>query len=81
MLRIVDYHFSSRLIANLNLCLISFKITRALAILLEHRHKKFEINRTNVKGGCLSGIKVITHNSKSDLPLVICTVEWFNDYF
>ena len=30
---------------------------------------KFEINRTNVKGGCESGRKVVTHNSKSDLPL------------
>ena len=32
-------------------------------------HKKFEINRTKVKGGCQSGRKVVTHNSKSDLPL------------
>ena len=33
-------------------------------------HKKFEINRTNIKGGCLLGRKVVAHNSKSDLPLV-----------
>ena len=33
-------------------------------------HKKFEINRTKIKGGCQSGRKVVTHNSKSDLPLV-----------
>ena len=32
-------------------------------------HKKFEINRTKIKGSCLSGRKVVTHNSKSDLPL------------
>ena len=32
-------------------------------------HKKFEINRTKIKGGCQSGSKVVTHNSKSDLPL------------
>ena len=32
-------------------------------------HKKFEINRTNIKGGCQLGRKVVTHNSKSDLPL------------
>ena len=32
-------------------------------------HKKFEINRTKIKGGCQSGRKVETHNSKSDLPL------------
>ena len=40
-----------------------------LAILLEHMHKKFEINRTKLKGGCQSGRKVVTHNPKSDLPL------------
>ena len=33
-------------------------------------HKKFEINRKKIKGGCQSGRKVVTHNSKSDLPLV-----------
>ena len=32
-------------------------------------HKKFEINRTNIKGGYQSGRKVVTHNSKSDLLL------------
>ena len=32
-------------------------------------HKKFEINRTKIKGGCQLGRKVVTHNSKSDLPL------------
>ena len=32
-------------------------------------HKKFEINRTEIKGGCQSGRKVVTHNFKSDLPL------------
>ena len=32
--------------------------------------KKFEINRTKIKGGCQSGQKVVTHSSKSDLPLV-----------
>jgi len=33
-------------------------------------HKKFEINWTMTKGGCQSGRKVVTQNSKSDLPLV-----------
>ena len=33
-------------------------------------HKKFEINRKKIKGGCQSGRKVVTHNSKSYLPLV-----------
>ena len=32
-------------------------------------HKKFEINRTKIKGGCQSGRKVVPHNSKNDLPL------------
>ena len=32
-------------------------------------HKKFEINQIKIKGGCQSGKKVVTHNSKSDLPL------------
>ena len=67
-LRIMGYNFSSRLTATLNLCQIYFKITWALAILLEHMHKKFEINRTMIKGGCQSGRKVVTHNSKNDLP-------------
>ena len=64
------YHFSSRLTATLNLCLIYFKITLALAILLEHMRKKFEINRTKIKSGSQSGRKVVTHNSKSNLPLI-----------
>ena len=33
--------------------------------------KKFEINQKKVKVGCLSGRKVVIHNSKSDLPLAI----------
>ena len=32
-------------------------------------HKKFERNWTKIKGGCQSGRKVVTHDSKSDLPL------------
>ena len=63
--------FSSRLTATLNLCLIYFEITWALAILYEHMHKKFEINRTKIKGGSQLGRKVVTNNSKSDLPLVL----------
>ena len=34
-------------------------------------HKKFERIRTKIKGGCQSGRKVVTHNFKSDLPLVL----------
>ena len=33
-------------------------------------HKKFEINRTKIKAGSQSKRKVVTHNSKSDLPLI-----------
>ena len=38
-------------------------------MLLDHMHKKFEIKQTKIKGGCQSGTKVVTHDSKSDLPL------------
>ena len=41
-----------------------------LAILLEHMHKKFEINLTKIKGSCQSGRKVVPHDSKSDLLLI-----------
>ena len=33
----------------------------------------FEVNQTKIKGGCQSGRKAVTHNSKSDLPLVAHT--------
>ena len=45
-----------------------------LAIPLEHMHKMLEINRTKIKGGSQSGRKVVTHSSKSDLPLAIKTL-------
>ena len=32
--------------------------------------KKFKINQIKIKGGCQLRRKVVTHNSKSDLPLV-----------
>ena len=33
------------------------------------------MNQTKIKGGCLSGRKVVTHDAKSDLPLdVFCRV-------
>ena len=63
------FHFSSQLTVTLNFCLIYFKISGALAILIENMLKKFEINRTKTKGICQSGRKVVTHDSKSDLPL------------
>ena len=68
----MGYHFSSRLTATLNLCSIYFKITWALSTLLEHMHKKFEINWTKIKGSCQWGRKVVTHDFKSDLPLGLC---------
>ena len=33
-------------------------------------HKKFEINWTQIKGGCQSGRKVVPHDSESDLPIM-----------
>ena len=38
-------------------------------------HKKFEINRTKIKGGCQLGRKVVTHDSKSDMPLIQSTYD------
>ena len=40
---------------------------------LEHMHKKFEINRTKINDGCQSGRKVVPHDTKSDLPLAQLT--------
>ena len=37
--------------------------------LLEHMHKKIEINQTKIKGGCKLERKMVTYNSMSDLPL------------
>ena len=34
-------------------------------------HKKFKINWTKIKGSCQLGRKVVTHDSKSDLPLYL----------
>ena len=34
-------------------------------------HNKFDISWAKIKGGCQSGRKVVTHNAKSDLPLVL----------
>ena len=35
-------------------------------MLLEHMHKKFQINRTKIKGGCQLARKVVAYDSKSD---------------
>ena len=77
----MGYYFPSRLTATLNLCLIYFKITRVLATLLEHMHRKFEINRTKIKGGYLLGTKVVTHDSKCDLPLTLLTLQLAREVF
>ena len=51
-------------------------------MLLEHMHKKVEINRPKIKGGCQLGSKVSTHNSKSDLPLVgFILLHYFSSVF
>ena len=39
-------------------------------------NKKFDINGTKIKGSCQSGRKVVTHDSKSDLPLVYACGYW-----
>ena len=39
-------------------------------------YKKFKINRRKIKGGCQSGRKVVTHNSKSDLFLTDLITRW-----
>ena len=67
----MGYHFSSRLTATLDLCPIYFEIKYALNTLLEHMHKKFEINWTKIRVAVSREEKrYLTHNSKSDLPLV-----------
>ena len=45
--------------------------------------KKFEINRKKIKGTCKSGRKVVTHDSKSDLPLVQSELDFisFSHFF
>ena len=43
-------------------------------------HKKFETNRTKIKGGCQSERKVVTHNSDSDLPLYVVLFEKITPY-
>ena len=55
------------------LCKKLFEIW-ALSTLLEHMHKKFEINQTKIKGSCQSERKIVTHDSKSDLPLKITKI-------
>ena len=45
--------------------------------------KMFEINQTKIKGGCHSGRKVVTHNSKSDLSLhsYLCLMQVLRIFF
>ena len=42
----------------------------AYALIVLHRHKKFEVNRTKIKGGCQSETKAAQQNSCIDLTLV-----------
>ena len=41
--------------------------------MLKAKYKKcdFKVNPTKIKGGFQLGSKVVTHNSKSDLPLLV----------
>ena len=74
----MGYRFSCQLTATLNLCLIYFKVTW-VAIQLAHMHKKFEISRTKIKSSCQSGRKVVTYDSKSDLPLLFDEKFWTDE--
>ena len=47
------------------------KTTWALAILLEHMHKKFEVNRTKIKGGRQLRTKAAPKESRNNLALAI----------
>ena len=53
----------------LNVTLIYFKITWALASLWEHMQKKFEVSWTKIRGACQSGRKAAEQHSKNDSPL------------
>ena len=55
--------------ASLNLCPIYVKFALALAKLSEHMHKKFQVNQTNIKGGCQSERKSAEMISYSKMPL------------
>ena len=44
-------------------------------------HVDFEVNQTKIKGGFQSGRKVVTHNSKSDLPLADSFLWWRGNIF
>ena len=63
----------SRLKATLNLCLIYLKLLVHVLQQYCQCSCDFEVNQTKIKGGCQSGRKVVTHTSKSDLPLVYIT--------
>ena len=43
-------------------------------------HKRFEIDRAKIKGGCQSGRKVVPHDSKSDLPLAVLIFFKLDEY-
>ena len=47
-------------------------------MLIEHMHKKFDINRTKINGDCQPGRKVVPHDSKSDLPLGIGPLYYYS---
>ena len=42
-----------------------------------HAQEVRDISDKKIKGGCQSGRKVVTHNSKSDLPLCYWVGIWF----
>ena len=50
--RIMGYHFSSRLTATLNLCLIYLKLLVHVLYYYGQCSCDFEVNQTKIKGGC-----------------------------
>ena len=39
------------------------------------RAPDFEVNQTKIKSGCQSGRKVVPNDSKSDMPLIVFTLD------
>ena len=61
---------------------ISMKMKRYFQINgLENMQEKFEVNLTKTMGGCQSERKVVTHNSKSNLPLVPIMIYFLDSEF
>ena len=65
----MGYKLSSQLTATINLCPIYLKRLVHVLLLYDKCSYDFKVNQIKIKGGCQLGSKMVTHNSKSDLPL------------